>query len=112
MLLILVITRDILPMTTLTPALTELASWTLATEVMRRAPKLLRIIETHPGGGQYDCLSMMRMVPHLKLCSFNRRGSFTAFGAYVRCSLARTNHALTNVWIERHLGTRRSKTIH
>ena len=54
-------------MTTLTPALTELASWTLATEVMRRAPELLRIIETHPGGGQYDCLSMVRIVPHL-LC--------------------------------------------
>jgi hypothetical protein len=44
----------------LTPALIELASWTLATEMICRAPKLLYIMETHPGGGQYDCLSIVR----------------------------------------------------
>ena len=98
MLLILVITHHILPMTTLTPALTELASWTLATEVMRRAPKLLRIIETHPGGGQYDCLSMVRMVPHLELCAFNRRGSFTAFGAFDSNAFGSDRWTQINVW--------------
>jgi len=85
-------------MTTLTPALTELASWTLATEVMRRAPKLLRIIETHPGGGQYDCLSMVRIVPHLHLCAFNRLGSFTAFGAFDSNPFGTDRWTQINVW--------------
>src|SRR5215469_8502395 len=66
-------------MNTLTPPLVELASWTLATELTRRAPKVLRIVETHPGGGQYDCLSIMRTDRNLHLCALNRRGSFTAF---------------------------------
>jgi hypothetical protein len=66
-------------MPTLTPSLIELASWTLATELMRRAPDLLRIIETHPGGGQYDCLSIVRTDRDHHLCAFNRLGSFTAF---------------------------------
>jgi hypothetical protein len=66
-------------MRTLPPSLIELASWTLATEVMRRAPNLLRIIETHPGGGQYDCLSIVRTDTGDHLCAFNRLGSFTAF---------------------------------
>jgi type III secretion system-like peptide-binding chaperone len=69
-------------MTTLTPSLIELASWTLATELMRRAPKLLRIVETHPGGGQYDCLSIIRTDRNLHLCALNRLGSFTAFGRF------------------------------
>ena len=34
-------------------------SWWLATELARRHPNLL-IIETHPGDGQYDCLTLMR----------------------------------------------------
>src|SRR5260370_37209365 len=63
----------------LTPALIELASWTLATEMIRRAPKLLYIMETHPGGGQYDCLSIVRTDLHKWTCAFNRVGSFTAF---------------------------------
>ena len=69
-------------MNILTPSLVELASRTLATELMRRAPKVLRIVETHPGGGQYDCLSIIRTDPNLHLCAFNRLGSFTAFGRF------------------------------
>ena len=64
---------------TLSPSLMELASWILATELMRRSPNLLRIIETHPGGGQYDCLSIVRTDVDYHLCTFNRLGSFTAF---------------------------------
>jgi hypothetical protein len=63
----------------LTPALIELASWTLATEMIRRAPKLLYIMETHPGGGQYDCLSIVRTDLPKWICAFNRVGSLTAF---------------------------------
>ena len=64
----------------LTPALIELASWTLATEMIRRAPKLLYIMETHPGGGQSDCLTIVRTDLQKWICVFNRIGSFTAFG--------------------------------
>ena len=85
-------------MNSLTPSLIELASWILATEVMRRAPKLLRIIETHPGGGQYDCLSMVRIVPHLHLCAFNRLGSFTAFGAFDSNPFGTDRWTQINVW--------------
>jgi hypothetical protein len=74
-----VITHKIRSMTTLTPSLIELASWILATELMRRAPRLLRVVETHPGGGQYDCLSIVRTDLDHHLCVFNRLGSFTAF---------------------------------
>jgi hypothetical protein len=63
----------------LTPALIELASWTLATEMIRRAPKVLYIMETHPGGGQYDCLSIVRTDLPKWICAFNRVGSLTAF---------------------------------
>lgn len=55
-----------------------IASWRLAAELVRRYPHMLRIIETHPGGGQYDCLDLVEHQPprpvitHLSL---NRHGS-------------------------------------
>jgi hypothetical protein len=36
----------------------EAASWRLASELARRHPDRLRVYETHPGGGQYDCLTL------------------------------------------------------
>lgn len=39
--------------------LLEAASWRLAAELLRRSPARLRLIETHPGGGQYDCLTLL-----------------------------------------------------
>jgi len=39
-------------------ALIEAASWRLAAEVCRHLPHLA-IIETHPGGGLYDCLTLV-----------------------------------------------------
>jgi hypothetical protein len=33
-------------------------SWWVASELIRRHPEL-HLIETHPGGGQYDCLSLL-----------------------------------------------------
>jgi len=38
--------------------LIEAASWRLVAEILRRHP-YLRVMETHPGGGQYDCLSIL-----------------------------------------------------
>jgi len=35
-------------------------AWTVASDLVRRHPTDLRVIETHPGGGQYDCLSVVR----------------------------------------------------
>ena len=56
----------------------EVASWSLVSELVRRAPQRLRVIETHPGGGIYDCLSVLdggRGVSHL-----NRQGSLHVQG--------------------------------
>ena len=36
-------------------------------------------METHPGGGQYDCLSIVRTDLPKWICAFNRVGSLTAF---------------------------------
>jgi hypothetical protein len=33
-------------------------AWTIATELVRRHPGDARVIETHPGGGQYDCVTV------------------------------------------------------
>ena len=38
--------------------LIEAASWRLVAEILRRHPHL-QVVETHPGGGQYDCLSIL-----------------------------------------------------
>jgi hypothetical protein len=58
--------------------LREIASWRIATEVVRQFPGTLRLYETHPGGGQYDCLSLH---DHrgLHLADFNRHGRFHVF---------------------------------
>lgn len=52
--------------------LTEIASWVIASELVRRAPRQLRLIQTHPGGGQYDCITVMDNGS--SLCDFNRQG--------------------------------------
>ena len=53
---------------------TRALAWWIAAELVRRHPADLRVIETHPGGGQYDCLSLYRrnsgtprLVAHLNL---------------------------------------------
>ncbi len=50
-------------------------SWWIASELIRRNPDL-RLIETHPGGGQYDCLSVLHggRDPVTKI-DLNRNGS-------------------------------------
>lgn len=35
----------------------EAASWRLTAELVRRYPNRFSVIETHPGGGQYNCKS-------------------------------------------------------
>lgn len=41
------------------PQLLEAVSWRVAAELIRRHPRRLRAIETHPGGGQSDCLTII-----------------------------------------------------
>lgn len=41
-------------------AATQAAAWWVAAELVRRHPKRLMVIETHPAGGMYDCLSVYR----------------------------------------------------
>lgn len=36
------------------------AAWWVASELVRRHPTRLTVIETHPAGGQYDCLAVYR----------------------------------------------------
>ena len=39
----------------------EAASWHVAAELVRKAPSALTVAELHPGGGQYDCLTVIRL---------------------------------------------------
>lgn len=56
--------------------LLEAVSWRVAAELIRRHPSRLRAIETHPGGGQYDCLTVMdRRGPQLGHIDLNRIGT-------------------------------------
>jgi type III secretion system-like peptide-binding chaperone len=50
-------------------------SWWIARELVRRHPHL-RLIETHPGGGQYDCLTLLdsRSAGPGSLVDLNRAG--------------------------------------
>ncbi|WP_433303945.1 hypothetical protein ACQP2F_13470 [Actinoplanes sp. CA-030573] len=52
-------------------------SWWLAGEIVRRHPGIT-LVETHPGGGTYDCLTLMR--DHATLIDINRAGSIHVGG--------------------------------
>lgn len=56
----------------------EAASWSLASELLRAFPTW-RVVHTHPGGGQYDCLLLVDRVdmPTIRI-NINRRGSIHA----------------------------------
>ena len=58
--------------------LIEIASWRIVSELLRRYPGRFILIETHPGGGQYDCLAIYtKDLKHI--ADFNRVGSFHIF---------------------------------
>ena len=59
--------------------LIEIASWCLVNEIMRRYPNRYTIIQTHPGGGMYDCLSLFTKKGHIHVADLNREGSFHVF---------------------------------
>ncbi|MBF0124056.1 MAG: hypothetical protein HQL60_01815 [Magnetococcales bacterium] len=54
----------------------EIAAWRFVTELVRRFPDRFRIIRTHPGGGQYDCLDLVDYQSQPKMVlSINIEGS-------------------------------------
>lgn len=54
-------------------------SWWIASELVRRNPAL-QLIETHPGGGQYDCLSLFTDTRDpQKIVDLNRAGGIHVF---------------------------------
>lgn len=42
--------------------LRQALAWQVAAELTRRHPGNLRVVETHPGGGQYDCVTLLARV--------------------------------------------------
>lgn len=59
------------------PQVREGLSWLVTAELVRRHPGRFLAIETHPGGGQYDCLSLLqrRDPPGPSRVDVNRNGS-------------------------------------
>ncbi|GAA1276086.1 hypothetical protein GCM10009609_43850 [Pseudonocardia aurantiaca] len=61
-------------MSEIAPRFVIAQSWWIASEIVRRHPEL-RLIETHPGGGLYDCLTIVGPGPHpASLIQLNRQG--------------------------------------
>lgn len=54
--------------------LREALTWKLVSELHRRHPGKFTVIETHPGGGQYDCLSLWQ--GNQTIADLNRVGGF------------------------------------
>lgn len=77
--------------------LLEPLSWRLLTETVRRAPGRLRFYEMHPGGGQYDCLTLITTegdtVAHL-----NRAGRFTPEATLRERSVGPVLHDPWDIW--------------
>lgn len=62
-------------MKSLEERLIYLQSWWVASELLRRHPNL-QVLETHPGGGQYDCLTVvMTTSGDQSIIDLNRDGS-------------------------------------
>jgi hypothetical protein len=66
----------------------ELGSWRIASELIRRHPEDLLVIETHPCTGQYDCLSIYRR---------NRHDSSSYLKIFLQMNRARKSHVDAHV---------------
>jgi hypothetical protein len=58
----------------------EAASWRLASELVRRHPDQLKLIRSHPGGGQYDCLTIWSIAHPHRTIQLNRLGRIHMHG--------------------------------
>lgn len=57
-----------------TRELKEALGWQLVAELVRRHPGVFTVLETHPGGGMYDCLALY-VPPARAVVQLNREGS-------------------------------------
>jgi hypothetical protein len=78
-------------------------AWRTITEIVRHHPDLdLRLTETHPCGGQYDCLTLVIGTACATVCSFNLHGTGLEIGAPVgrprELPWWLKDHAHSNVW--------------
>lgn len=77
--------------------LEEALSWRLVTELWRRFADRFSLVEMHPGGGQYDCLSLLKSGDDFQsVLHVNRSGG----SVHVHCG--RTPQSWTE-WAERML---------
>lgn len=60
--------------------LQEILSWRLVTELWRRFPGRFRLLETHPGGGTYDTLTLTDRTESARQLHVNRGGSVHVWG--------------------------------
>lgn len=60
--------------------LIEIASWRIVSELYRRYPGRFKVIETHPGGGLYDCLTLVD--GRTQIADFNRQGRLHVFNRF------------------------------
>lgn len=61
--------------------LVEILSWRIVSKLSRCYPRKVTVIETHPGGGQYDCLTIVSDKGR-HVADFNRKGSFHVFNRF------------------------------
>ncbi|MFH1480928.1 MAG: hypothetical protein ABIG67_06650 [Pseudomonadota bacterium] len=80
--------------------LIEIASWRIASELYRRHPGKFKIIETHPGGGQYDCLALYTEKQHI--ADFNRKGRLHVFEPFTRSPDNPGPYEVWNVMLNEH----------
>ena len=52
-------------------------AWWIAAEMIRRHPADIRVIENHPGGGAYDCVSLYRRDTDQPIVLMNLEGHIT-----------------------------------
>lgn len=77
----------------------EALSWRILTETARKSPKRLRIYELHPGGGQYDALSLFT-TEDIKVAMLNRPGSFHVSESLRDPGVPAANEDYLKIWDE------------
>lgn len=85
-------------------------AWNTAREIIGHPPSLdLRIDETHPGGGQYDCLTVVAWPSLDTVCSFNLAGESLEVGTPRAATAAPLRHdGFPTTYVEQGLGEDRS----
>ena len=89
-------------METMNSQLIEIGSWRVVSELHRRYPTKFTVIETHPGGGQYDCLSLFD-VEQRHIADLNRKGRLHVFETFDRSKPPEPFHVWREVFSEHNI---------